>query len=233
MADLAVPVIFYDDATLVVNKPAGLPVLPDGYDRQAPFLTGVLQADFGRLWVVHRLDKYASGVLIYARTAVAHRILNDQFAGRQVEKIYHALVSGNPDWQEMHVTLPLRVDGDRRHRSVIDQRKGKPAETDLAVLTPFSVYTLVEARPKTGRTHQIRAHLAAIGFPIVADELYGDGLPLYVPNAPREKPETLLIDRLALHAWSLSIRHPTSREVITLQAEYPQDFQRVVLLTSC
>lgn len=228
MADLAVPVIFNDESILAVNKPAGLPVLPDGYDPQSPYLTGVLQVEYGRLWVVHRLDKDASGLLIYARTAEAHRSLNDQFADRQVGKIYHALVTGNPEWQEINVTLPLRVDGDRHHRTVVDERRGKPAETDLAVLASFSGFTLVEARPKTGRTHQIRAHLAAEGFPIVADKLYGDGLPLYLSDSSSEKPDTLLIDRLALHALSLTLRHPASGEPITLQAEYAEDFARAV-----
>ena len=215
-------IVYADSDLLVVNKPAGLPVLPDGYNPEAPFLKGVLQAEHGPLWVVHRLDKDTSGVVVLARNAPAHRSLNIQFEKRQVSKIYHALALGNPTWESYSVNLPLRVDADRRHRTAVDAHGGKPAATDLRILERFSTCVLIEARPHTGRTHQIRVHLAAVGLPILSDSLYGDRSP--DPDA------TSLIDRLALHAWRLSFTHPTTGQAAVYVAAYPEDFAAAVEL---
>ena len=205
-------ILYMDDSLLAVDKPAGLPTLPDGYQRDAPYLIGMLEAQFKRVWVVHRLDRYTSGVVVVARSAAAHRDLNTQFETRRVSKAYHALVVGNPAWVDRVVDLPLRADGDRKHRTVIDPARGKAAVTNLHVLERFQQYTLIEAKPETGRTHQIRAHLAAQGLPIVADALYGKGQGIAG------------LDRLGLHARSLTIEHPMTREVMTFEAPYPADF---------
>ena len=205
--------IYADEALLVIHKPAGLPTLPDGYHPDAPHVRSVLEPEYGRLWIVHRLDRETSGVLVLARSAQAHRALNTQFAQHQAAKVYHALCQGNPDWQEKTVSLPLRPDGDRRHRTVVDPQAGKPAVTHLRVLELFAGCALVEARPETGRTHQIRAHLAAAGLPIAADRLYGTG---------EEQPP--LLARLGLHAFSLEFAHPLSGEKVRFTAPYPEDF---------
>ncbi len=177
-------VMWADPALVVVNKPAGLLTLPDGYDREAIHLRRVLEPVYGRLWIVHRLDRETSGVLIVARSAGAHHALNDQFAGRQVQKIYHCLVAGCPAWERETVDQPLRKNGDRSHRTVIDPRYGKPASTGFMVLERYPGWSLVEARPHSGYTHQIRAHLAFCGFPIAGDDLYGGGTGLPNPRDP-------------------------------------------------
>lgn len=212
-------VLWSDDALVVINKPAGLPTLPDGYDRSAPHVKSVLVPLFGPLWIVHRLDRETSGVLLLARSASAHRALNTEFDQRRVSKIYHALVVGSPAWETKTIALPLRPNGDRRHRTVVDRAKGKPAITELRVLERFGGYALLEAAPKTGRTHQIRAHLAAEGFPIVFDELYGGGKELPAPGltlAPA-------LARMGLHAYSLAVTHPLSGQSFSIEAPYPED----------
>ena len=207
--------LYIDEHLLVTNKPAGLPTLVDGYHSEAPYLLGTLIQQFGKLWVVHRLDRDTSGVIVFARTAEAHRHLNAQFEHHTTEKIYHAIVCGVPEWHEKSIRQPLLPDGDRRHRTIIDHRRGKPALTELLVMERFQHNALIQAVPRTGRPHQIRAHLAAIGFPIACDTLYG-GSPL------------LGIDRAALHAVTLRLTHPFTEEQLKFTAPYPSDFLETI-----
>lgn len=216
--------LWYDADLLVIDKPAGLPTLPDGYHPEAPHVKSVLEPLYGRLWIVHRLDKETSGVLALARSAGAHRSLNTQFEQHAVEKTYHALARGAAAWETTSVRLPLRLDGDRRHRTVVDAQRGKPAVTHLRVLQRFPGWTWLEARPETGRTHQIRAHLAALGLPLAGDALYGGKEDLY-PLDPSGSP---VVQRLCLHAWRLALDHPASGERLTFTAPEPTELVRVL-----
>jgi RluA family pseudouridine synthase len=213
----SIPVLYVDDHLLVVSKPAGLPTLVNGYHPEAPYLAGILKETYPALWVVHRLDRQTSGVILFARTAAAHRRLNTQFEQRQAVKTYHALVQDLPVWDTRSIHQPLRADGDRRHRTVVDHRRGKPAETDLLVLERFDHFTLLQAIPHTGRTHQIRAHLSALGHPIVSDPLYGGA-------------ELPILPRLGLHAFSLKLFHPGSGAEMVFTAPYPEDMAQAVNL---
>lgn len=205
-------ILHLDEHLAVIDKPAGIPVLPDGWDKSAPFLLHLLEQKFGRIWVVHRLDKTTSGVMVFARSAEAHRELNRQFERRETEKVYHAILSGLPDWDEKTTCFPLRSNVGHSHRTVVDDRDGKPAETKFIVLRRGAGYALVEARPLTGRTHQIRVHACALGFPLLGDRLYSG-------------PLSDLITRPALHAYSLAFSHPATGERLSFTASHPADFE--------
>ena len=216
-------ILHQDASIIVVNKPAGLPVVRDGWDPGASYLVGLLEATYGMpsdssdrgVWNVHRLDRTTSGVIVFARTAEAHRDLNGQFERHEVQKLYHAILVGVPKWEERIAKHLLRVDVGHKHRTAVDNRRGKPSETRFRVLRCFASHTLVEARLMTGRTHQIRAHAYALGFPLLGDLLYG--------SAPSP-----LIDRPALHAYSLTFRSPLTQTQQTFVAPYPDDFSRAL-----
>ncbi|GAB4434854.1 MAG: RluA family pseudouridine synthase [Anaerolineales bacterium] len=206
-------ILYQDKHIIVLNKPAGLSVLPEGWEPDAPYLRQMLEQKFGQIWVVHRLDKVTSGVMVFARTAEAHRALNRQFEKREVEKVYHAIVEGTPPWDERVARHMLRTNVGRKHRTVVVHERGKNSETEFKVIQRGQDQALVEAIPKTGRTHQIRVHLSALGYPLLGDVLYGAS-----EAAPMGRP--------ALHALSLSFSHPISGQKMTFNANYPDDFEK-------
>jgi tRNA pseudouridine32 synthase / 23S rRNA pseudouridine746 synthase len=211
--------VYQDDFLLAVNKPSGLRTIPDGYNFSLPYLSGLLEEHFGRVWVVHRLDKETSGILLLGRNPDIHRHLNGQFDRREISKTYHTLVAGIPSWQRKQIDLPLKVNGDRKHRTVVDEKHGKPAISDVEVLAQYALCTLLAVRPASGYTHQIRAHLSAVGFPILYDSLYRR------PSHPRF-PDTP--SRLALHALDIKFNHPHTGNAIRLTAPYPPDFKKML-----
>ena len=223
--------IYSDDSIVVLNKMSGILIAADRYDENAPRLDLLAQEEFGRLYAVHRIDKDTSGIIIYARTAEAHKNLSEQFEKRLVNKTYHALVYGHPLWQELTVDLALQPDGDARHRTVVSKKNGKPSVTDFTNLGSCGPYSWIIAKPKTGRTHQIRAHLAANGFSIVCDPLYGGNQkPVRLSEIKRkwngdEDKERPLLSRLALHAYKIEFTHPASGEKVCFTAPYPKDME--------
>ncbi len=204
-------ILYTDDHLIILNKPAGLPVLPDGWDKDAPYLVKMLEAEYGRIWIVHRLDKVTSGVMVFARDAETHRALNMQFERHEAHKVYHAIMEGAPKWTEKVTRFPLRVNVGHKHRTVVDDRHGKPSETRFRLLEQYQAAAWVEASPLTGRTHQIRVHAQALGHPLVGDVLYGASA-------------TDVIARPALHAHALTFTHPATHERLTFTAAHPQDF---------
>ena len=224
-------VVYSDNDVVVLNKKSGLLIAQDRYDLEAPRLDLEASEEFGKLYAVHRIDKDTSGIIIYARTVEAHKNLSMQFEERKVEKTYHCIVRGKPMWEKLSVDLPLLPDGDARHRTVVNKKIGKESFTSFRVLGGGSLYTWIEAKPKTGRTHQIRVHLAESGFPIVCDPLYSGNLkPIYLSEIKRswrgnEYEERPLLSRLALHAYKISFNHPVTGERLTFTAPYHKDME--------
>ena len=232
--------IYADDDMIAVNKAAGLLVAADRWDIEAPRLDLLIQKELPqiaplcqKLYAVHRIDKDTSGILLYALNAEAHRALNTAFQEREIKKTYRLLIHGRVQEEQFTVDLPLRADGDALHRTVVDKRRGKEAITHFTVLETFRQFSLLEARPVTGRTHQIRAHLAAAGYPIVCDSLYGSGKPVLLSELKQRwrgdvYTEQPLIRRLALHAYQLEGIHPRTHEPFSFTAEYAKDFKSTV-----
>jgi 23S rRNA pseudouridine1911/1915/1917 synthase len=231
-AQPAAALLHVDDDLVVVDKPPGVLSVPGrGAAESLPvLLRGLGQfADDEPLRVVHRLDKDASGVLLYARTLEAQRHLVAQFMDRTVAKVYFALVRG-------YVVADGEVDlrlyfHQKQSRVKASDRRGKPAVTRYRVLERVAGHSWLEVRPLTGRMHQIRAHLSSIGHPLAVDPTYGGAeavflsryKPSYRPN--RRGEEKPLIARLSLHAAALEIEHPTRRERMRFEAPLPKDLR--------
>jgi RluA family pseudouridine synthase len=204
-------ILHIDESIIVLNKPAGLSVLPDGWEEDSSYLVKLLEEEYRKIFIVHRLDKVTSGVMIFARTAEAHRNLNIQFEKHEAKKIYRAIANGNPNWNEHTARHPLRVNVGHKHRTMVDEKNGKPSETRFKVLKRYPDHVLLEAELMTGRAHQIRVHAYALGHPLLGDALYS-------------AEETNLIGRPALHAQSLAFTHPATNEKISFNVEPPEDF---------
>lgn len=222
--DLPLDILYEDDAVIGVNKRAGM-VVHAGAGNHMGTLVNALLHRFASLsrtggdlrpGIVHRLDKETSGVLVVARTDAAHRHLAEQFQSRTVSKIYLALVHGAVKAESGTIDKPIARDPVRRTRMTAKLATGRSAVTHWKVLRRFQKHTLVEVRIGTGRTHQIRVHMASIGHPIAGDTLYG---------APRS---ALLPHRFFLHAARLSFTSPATGEIVTLSAPLPPDLTAII-----
>jgi tRNA pseudouridine32 synthase / 23S rRNA pseudouridine746 synthase len=208
-------IIYEDQDILIIIKPSGLLSIPDGYDPNLSYIRSVLEPSYESLWMVHRLDKDTSGVMVLARSEEAHRVLNESFRKREMKKKYHALVSPVPNWREKSLTQPLQTDADRQHRTRVNFKFGKETRSDCKVLKIYPLGVLMEIEIHTGITHQIRAHLRAEELILLGETLYNAGLPPLPLNAPR----------MMLHARTLAFKHPSTGKWRHFTAPYPEDFR--------
>ena len=197
-------ILYRDEHLLIVNKPAGLLSVPGKPLEHRDCLQSRLEAEYPDTLLIHRLDHATSGVMVFALTKLAQRHINWQFERRQVSKTYVARVEGQLVADNGEIDLPLIADWPNRPRQKVCHETGKQSKTGWKVLSRESSATRVELYPKTGRSHQLRVHMKAIGHPIVGDTFYGD--------------ETLA-DRLHLHATQLQFRHPDGGDPMTFYAE--------------
>lgn len=225
--------IYCDDDIVVVDKASGMLTIPDRFDKTLPNLRSLLEEKFGRIYVVHRLDKETSGIVVFARNPEAHKDLNTKFETQEVERIYHAVVSGWIDRDEFEIDIPLLTDPSNKGRTIPTTR-GKESLTIVRVLERFSIATLIECNLRTGRHHQIRVHCATIGNPLLVDEIYGNNKEFYLShikrryNLKKDETEKPIINRLTLHAYSLWFEHPSTKAKVHFECPYPRDFLALV-----
>jgi 23S rRNA pseudouridine1911/1915/1917 synthase len=222
-------VLFEDKSLLVVNKPAGLVVHPAAGHEEHTLVNALLHHCKGSLsgiggvarpGIVHRLDKETSGCLVVAKNDETHIALAEQFAAREVDKIYHALVCGEPGRATGEIRAAIaRHPTHRKRMAVRDDRDGRAAHTSYKILERLYAATLMEAQIHTGRTHQVRVHFQFIGHPLVGDDTYGAK-----QNARLKELTNYAAPRVMLHARELSFIHPRRKKLMTFEAPLPEDF---------
>lgn len=225
-------ILFENDDFVAVNKPAGLLTVPDREQKEIS-LKAILNHKYGKIFVVHRLDRDTSGVIVFAKNETTHKYLSQLFEGREIQKFYLGFVNGTlPDKAgiiEAAIAPHPSIAGE-----MIVHRKGKASITDYEVLEDFGLYSWVKFQIHTGRTHQIRVHMKHIGHPIVCDAIYGDGTPVLLSSfkkkfnlSKKEEEEKPILNRLALHSYQLQFKDAAGKEV-NIVAEPPKDLRALL-----
>jgi RluA family pseudouridine synthase len=237
-----VPVVFEDEHLLALDKPSRLLTSPDRYDPERPNLMKLLHGgiEAGKPWAAkrgltylmnaHRLDFETSGVILLAKSKPVLIELANLFGTTRPEKTYVALVHGNPVKPAFFVDAKLAPHPVKVGLVRVDEKNGKQSQTDFELLEKFNGFSLMQCKPLTGRTHQIRVHLRQAGLPIVGDMLYGGNTLLLsrLKTGYRLKPkktERPLLDRVALHAAELKLIHPVTNQEVAMKAEWPKDLK--------
>ncbi len=234
--DIPLDIIYEDDDFRAINKPADMVTHPAKGHSRGTLVNALLHhcnwtpddPDDLRPGVVHRLDKNTTGIMLFAKHELSQSRIQQQFQDRTIFKSYLAIVQGDPQVDEDEIVLPLARHPYHRKRRAVDHTDGVEARTVYMVKERFGDFALVECRPKTGRTHQIRVHLAAIWHPGACDVTYGARLPAicrsHLHAAPAAENEEPLMQRTALHAWQIELNHPTTSERVRFEAPLPADY---------
>jgi 23S rRNA pseudouridine1911/1915/1917 synthase len=230
---IALDIVHEDEHLLVVDKPAGMVVHPAAGNFDGTLVNALLHHCAGRLsgiggvarpGIVHRIDKDTSGLLVVAKTDVAHEGLAAQFARHSIDRRYQAIVGGIPNPPSGRVDAALaRSSANRQKMAIVDADRGKRAVTHYAMVRPLREAALVECRLETGRTHQVRVHMTSLGHPLIGDPVYGR-----TRSAHRELLKRLNFERQALHAAELGFIHPVSRENLSFKSAIPSDMQELL-----
>lgn len=230
-------IIYEDEYFVAVNKLAGVLSVPDRYNLEITNLKKLLAEKYGDIFVVHRLDKGTSGIMIYAKDAETHKLFNEMFENREIEKVYHVLVRGIFTANQVDIDIPIMPSQGRKGMSIPSAR-GKESITKVKVLERFDKATLLECDLVTGRSHQIRVHLSTLGFPLYVDFDYGGFESFKISdfkkrfNLKKNTEEKPILDRLSMHAYSMRFIHPRTNEEVYIKADYHRDFAAMMQLLS-
>jgi 23S rRNA pseudouridine955/2504/2580 synthase/23S rRNA pseudouridine1911/1915/1917 synthase len=234
---LKIEILFENQNFLVINKPAGLRVIPDRWIPSLPNLKDILQNRLQKsdaqpskeIYIIHRIDFETSGLVLIALTKNMHRLMNELFLKKQIEKTYLAIVHGHPSEVEGTIDLPIQENTSKKTMQI--DKRGQASLTKYKLLEKYCHFSLLEVKPKTGRTHQIRIHLREIGCPLAIDTLYGkpateiniSHLKRNVRIKQNEMPHPL-IKRLTLHAAKIAFKDPLTGKNHSFEAPLPKDF---------
>jgi 23S rRNA pseudouridine955/2504/2580 synthase/23S rRNA pseudouridine1911/1915/1917 synthase len=225
-------IIFENDEFLAVNKPAGMLTIPERYNTSTVSLNKLLETRYQKIFVVHRLDKETSGVILFAKDELTHKYLSLLFENRNIQKSYLGFVHGSLQSKKGIIDEPI-AESTSKNIMVISQ-KGKPSTTEYEVLNDFGIYSLVKFQLHSGRTHQIRVHMKHIGHPIVCDETYGSSAPVLLSSfkkkykfSSNDEDERPILNRLALHSYQLIFKDD-SGNCYDIKAELPKDMKALL-----
>ncbi len=234
MAKIKLDILFEDEHLIALNKTPGVLTLSDRYAPDKLSLHKLLEEKYGHIFIVHRLDKETSGVILFAKNAETHRALSMIFEKREVRKFYTSLLEGNLYKDEFEVDKPIAPSSVIKNKMVI-HKDGKEARSIFRVIKKYQKFSLVEVEIFSGRTHQIRVHAESIGYPLVVDSIYGKRAALHTSEikgrkfkAKKDREERPLISRSILHASKIIFKHPANGEEICIEAAMPKDFRAVV-----
>ncbi len=230
MKQLRWEIVFENEDCMVVNKPAGLLCIPDRYDETKANLQSALAKVRDKVFVVHRLDKETSGLIIFAKNQETHSFLNQQFQEQKVNKKYHAFVNGVPSWDHKISEEPIVYLN--QGKSGVG-KNGKDSKTEFNLIEKWKSFSLIECKPYTGRTHQIRVHLLATGHPLMVDRMYGTRGIFKISeikgrrkfHLKKDSEERPLINRHTLHAYELELKLVAGGQYQKFTQEYPKDLR--------
>jgi 23S rRNA pseudouridine1911/1915/1917 synthase len=226
-------ILYEDEYCIAVNKSAPFLTIPDRFNHDALNLSSLLKEIYGDMFVVHRLDRETSGVILFAKNAEIHKALCCAFENREVQKEYQAFVQGIPHDKEGEINLSIDENPSKKGTMIIS-KKGKESVTKYSVAEEFGKYALLSVFPLTGRTHQIRIHLKALGYPLMVDSVYGERGELYLSEIKRgyrygkDTEEKAFVSRCTLHARSLTFTHPVHGTAMMIEAPLPKDLNALL-----
>ncbi len=222
-----------DEQIIILDKPAGLLTLPDRYDTTLPNIYHMLVQKYTQIYPVHRLDKWTSGLLLFAKDKESHKVLNQDFAQRKVIKKYTAIVQGGrvPD----HCTIDQPIRNKPGKVGIMEVHPdGKPSITECKTIQHFGPFSLIELQIYSGRQHQIRVHLQFTGYPLMVDAIYSPSKAFYLSSIKKKyknskgRTERPLLARSSLHAHQLQFVHPITRKSIVARADLPKDMAATI-----
>ncbi|MGI8583204.1 MAG: RluA family pseudouridine synthase [Chitinophagaceae bacterium] len=226
-------IIFENVRFIALNKPSGLLTIPDRHNESLNSLYKTLQQQYEKIFIVHRLDKETSGIILFAKDEVTHKFLSQLFEQRNLEKYYLGIIQGTLQDKKGIIEEPIAKHPVHKGMMAVNT-KGKPSVTKFEVLEEYGIYSLVRFQIHTGRTHQIRVHMKHVDHPIACDELYGDPKPILLSSfkkkfklSKHDEEERPLLSRLALHAYELKFKDQDNKD-FDLKAELPKDMRALL-----